>query len=176
MAKKNTTKYQSNKQEKRVAKSLDAKVTVASGALSFQKADVRSEDFLVECKTTSKNYYTLTLKTWEKIESQAVKDGIRMPLMCIDLNNGETSIAIMRQLDFIGLDYDLKAQYLGNPVPEFIDAKSVRVTADFINAPFPQQLEKGQYPCYRRDVKFLPFGTHLVMIPWEDFINISNME
>ena len=176
MARKSTTKYQSNKQEKRVAKDLDAKVTVASGALSFQKADVRSDQFLVECKTTAKNYYTLTEKTWSKIESQAVKDGIRMPLMCIDLEDGKTSIAVIKYLDFLGLDYDTKAQYLGNPVPEFIETSSFRVTGDFITAPFPQELIQGQYPCHRRDVKFLNIGTHLVMIPWEDFINISNME
>lgn len=176
MAKKNTTKYNSNKQEKRVAKDMNAKVTVASGALSFQKADVRSELFLVECKTTAKPYYALTLKTWEKIENQAIKDGLRMPLMCIDLEDGKTKLAVMKYLDFLGLDYDLKAQYLGNPVPDFIEASSVRLTGDFITAPFPQELIEGQYPCFRRDIKFLDRGIHLVVLPYDDFINISNME
>ena len=176
MAKKNTTKYNSNKQEKRVAKDMNAKVTVASGALPFQKADVRSDQFLVECKTTKNSYYSLTVRTWEKIQQQAIKDGIRMPLMCIDLEDGKTQVVVMKHLDFIGLDYDLKAQYLGNPIPELLDTTSFRVTGDFINAPFPQELVKGQYPCYRRDVKFVDHGIHLVMIPYEDFLYISNLD
>lgn len=176
MARKNTTKHESIKQEKRVAKDLEAKVTVASGALDFQKADVRNDLWLIECKTTAKPFYSLTEKTWNKIESQAIKDGIRMPLMCIDLEDGKTKLVILKYLDFIGLDYDTKAQYLGNPVPDFIEASSVRITGDFINAPFPQELVKGQYPCYRRDIKFLNINKHLVIIPYEDFINISNME
>lgn len=172
MAKKNTTKYMSNKQEKRVAKSLNAKVTVASGALSFQKADVRADEWLIECKTTEKTYYSLTRRTWEKICKEAVKDGIRMPLMCIDLEDGKYSIAAMRYFDFIGLDLDTKAQYLGNPLPDLIDQNSFRVTSAFIGSPFPQELQKGQYPCYRRDVKFIE-GDHLVLIPMEDFVNLT---
>lgn len=176
MAKRNTTKYQSNKQEKRVAKDLEAKVTVASGALSFQKADVRHDQWLIECKTTSKPYYSLTERTWDKIESQAIKDGIRMPLMCIDLEDGKTKVVVMKYLDFLGLDYDLKAQYLGNPTPELTEKSSIRITGDFIGSPFPQTLAPGQYPCYRRDIKFIARGTHLVIIPYEDFLVISNME
>lgn len=172
MAKRNTTKYMSNKQEKRVAKSLNAKVTVASGALSFQKADVRSDLFLVECKTTEKSYYPLTRKTWDRISIQAIRDGIRMPLMCIDLEDGKYSIAVINYMDFIGLDLDLKAQYLGNPLPDLIENDSFRVSSAFIGSPFPQDLQKGQYPCYRRDVKFIG-GDHLVLIPMEDFINLT---
>lgn len=176
MAKRGTTKYQSTKQEKRVAKDLEAKVTVASGALDFQKADVRNDLWLIECKTTAKPFYSLTEKTWDKIESQAIKDGIRMPMMCIDLEDGKTCVVVIKYLDFLGMDYDTKAQYLGNPVPDFIEASSVRITGDFITAPFPQELVEGQYPCHRRDIKFLNRGTHLVVLPYEDFISISNME
>ena len=176
MAKRGTTKYQSTKQEKRVAKDLDAKVTVASGALDFQKADVRNDLWLVECKTTSKSFYSLTEKTWSKIEKQAIKDGIRMPMMCIDLEDGEIKLVVIKYFDFLGLDYDIKAQYLGNPIPDFIEASSVRITGDFIVAPFPQELKEGHYPCPRRDIKFLNIGVHLVVLPYDDFINISNME
>lgn len=174
MAKKTTTKYNSNIQEKRVAKELNADVTVASGALWGQKGDVRNEQFLVECKTTHNKFYSLNRNIWSKIEKEAVNDGIRLPIMCIDLEDGKNRIAVIKYLDFIGLDLDTKAQYLGNSIPELVENKSFRVNADFIGAPFPQELEEGQYPCYRRDVKFItPYGgIHLVMIPWEDFINI----
>ena len=77
-------KKKSQLQEARVAKELNAKTVIASGALWGSKGDVRHEDFLVECKTTTKLYYSLTMKVWEKIEKEAVKDGLRIPLMCIE--------------------------------------------------------------------------------------------
>lgn len=175
MAKRNTTKYKSNLQEKRVAKELNAKVTVASGALSFQKADVRSDEYLVECKTTSKTFYSLTEKTWKRIEKQAINDGIRIPLMCVDLEDGKHSIAILNYLDFIGKDLDTKAQYLGTTFPQLIDKTSYRVTSEFIGSAFDQTVIKGHYPCYRRDIKFIGINRHLVMLPWEDFVAIDSM-
>lgn len=74
-------------QEKSVAKLFDAKVTPASGAMWGQKGDVRSDRYLVECKTTAKSRYLITTRTWEKIRSEALKDHDRIPLLCIDLNN-----------------------------------------------------------------------------------------
>lgn len=171
---KNSTKFKSNKQEKRVAMELEGKVTVASGALSFQKADVRNEQFLVECKTTAKTFYSLTVTTWNKIKSQAVKDGLRIPLMCIDLEDGKTSVAIISYNDFVYTGLDLEAQYLGNPEPILTEAKSYRVTTDFIGEDFPQSVDKGQYPCYRRDIKFVDHNIHLVILPWDDFVTIVN--
>ena len=56
----NEKKLQSRKQEKRVAKETKGKTTPASGAFWSAKADVRSKLFLVECKTTQKDYYDLT--------------------------------------------------------------------------------------------------------------------
>ena len=78
------TKVASKKQEKRIAKEMNAKVTVASGALEFQKADVRDDMFLVEAKTTEKEFYPLNIKTWDKISDQALHDGMRIPVMCLD--------------------------------------------------------------------------------------------
>ena len=77
----------SQKQEKSVAKELDAKTVVASGALWGAKADVRNKQYLVECKTTEKSFYTITSKVWEKICKEANRDGMRDPLLVIDLYN-----------------------------------------------------------------------------------------
>ena len=77
----------SQKQEKSVAKDLSARTVVASGALWNAKADVRNSQFLVECKTTSKDYYTITAKVWEKICKEANRDRMREPLLVIDLHN-----------------------------------------------------------------------------------------
>ena len=82
-----TVKRRSQKQEKSVAKKFNARPTLASGALWFSKGDVRNEKFLIECKTTEKDFYSLTSKVWEKIEDEAVKDHMRIPLMVIDLKD-----------------------------------------------------------------------------------------
>lgn len=87
MPKRGTTKFFSKKQEKKVAEALKGKEVIASGALWSAKADVRSDVFLCECKTTEKDYYRLTPTTWLKIRDEAVKDGIRQPLMCIEVND-----------------------------------------------------------------------------------------
>ncbi len=87
MAKKGTTKYKSNKQEKEVAKLFGGKQVIASGSLWFADSDVRNDKFLIECKTTEKDYYTITNKVWEKIEEEALKDRMRTPLLIIDLQD-----------------------------------------------------------------------------------------
>lgn len=84
-----TKKRRSQKQEKDVAKSLNANTALASGALWFQKGDVRNDKFLIECKTTKKNYYRVTTKVWEKIEDEAIRDGMRIPLLIVDLEDSK---------------------------------------------------------------------------------------
>ena len=87
MAKKGTTKYKSNIQEKSVAKQFGGKQVIASGSLWFADSDVRNDKFLIECKTTEKDYYSITTKVWEKIEDEALKDRMRTPLLIIDLQD-----------------------------------------------------------------------------------------
>lgn len=78
-------KKKSQKQEKSVAKDLNAKTVVASGALWSAKGDCRSEKCLIECKTTDKTYYSVTAKVWEKIEEEATRDSMRTPLLVVDI-------------------------------------------------------------------------------------------
>lgn len=94
-----TVKERSQKQEKSVAKDFDAKVTVASGALWGQKGDVRNSKYLIECKTTEKDHYILNARTWEKIEREAIRDGLRIPLMVIDLED-DKRIVVFKLKDF----------------------------------------------------------------------------
>lgn len=84
-----TVKRRSQKQEKSVAKDFNARPTVASGALWGMKGDVRNDKFLIECKTTEKDYYSITTKVWEKIEDEALKDRMRTPLLIIDLQDAD---------------------------------------------------------------------------------------
>ena len=95
----NTRKRNSKNQESKVAKELSGRVTPASGALWGAKADVRNDTFLVECKTTEKDFYSLTFNTWDKIYREAIKDGLRIPVMCIDLLNGDKRYAVMCRKD-----------------------------------------------------------------------------
>lgn len=87
MAKRNTSKFFSNKQEKEVAKDIGGRVVIASGSLWGMKGDARSDKYLCECKTTGKEKYRLHIGIWEKISDEALKDGLRSPLMCIELGN-----------------------------------------------------------------------------------------
>lgn len=48
---KKPTRYYSSIQEKKVAKAVEGKTTSNSGATPFQKGDVISSDWLIECKT-----------------------------------------------------------------------------------------------------------------------------
>jgi hypothetical protein len=88
------TKRKSTLQEKHVAKEVGGRTTPASGAMWGCKGDVRSDIFLVECKTTEKDKYSLTITTWDKIRVEAVKDGMKIPVMCIDLCNGKYRYAV----------------------------------------------------------------------------------
>ena len=116
-----TIKKRSQLQEKSVAKDFNAKVTVASGALWGMKADVRNYKFLIECKTTEKDYYSLTSKVWEKIEQEAIKDHLRIPLMVIDLEDRDR-VVVFRPQDF---DLPIDTRCFQSEIP-----KSIRVRAD----------------------------------------------
>lgn len=92
-----TSKRRSQKQEKSVAKSTGSKLTPASGAKWGAKGDVRHEDFLIECKTTEKDYYSITTKVWEKIRMEATKDHGRIPLLVIDLRDQDRYVVFRPQ-------------------------------------------------------------------------------
>lgn len=57
-----STRYYSNRQEKKVAKAVKGKKTANSGATAFQKGDVVTKDWLIECKTKVKDSTSFTVK------------------------------------------------------------------------------------------------------------------
>ena len=95
MAKKGTTKFESNLQERNIAKDIGGRPVIASGALWGSKGDVRNDICLVEAKTTKKSQYRLTLKTWEKIRKEAISDGLRIPVFVVDLESSKYQIAVV---------------------------------------------------------------------------------
>ena len=127
-----TVKRRSQKQEKSVAKKFNARLTAASGALWGMKGDVRSDKYLIECKTTEKDYYTLTAKVWEKIQEEAIQDHMRTPLMVIDLKDTDRYV-VFRPKDF--------NKSMVSPLLSSVQVnKSVRITSTMVG-----EMSTGDY-------------------------------
>ena len=56
------TRFYSNRQEKKVAKAVNGRQTANSGATAFQKGDVVSSRFLIECKTKTTDSKSFTVQ------------------------------------------------------------------------------------------------------------------
>jgi len=59
---KKPTRFYSNKQERKVAKTLGGKQQPNSGATPFQKGDLKTDNFLIECKTVTKDKESFSIK------------------------------------------------------------------------------------------------------------------
>lgn len=68
--------------EKRIAKSVGARQTAASGAVEGFKGDLSMKDFLAECKSTQNGSMSLKFDWLVKISKEA-RDTRRRPLMMI---------------------------------------------------------------------------------------------
>lgn len=68
------TRYYSSRQEKIVAERIKGQTTKNSGATMFSKGDILTEDYIVECKTKTKNSDSITIKKeWlDKLEEEAL--------------------------------------------------------------------------------------------------------
>lgn len=80
-------KKKSNKQkgsdfEKKVVQSIN------SGSIWFQKGDMRTEDYVIECKYTDKKGFRLTTAILKKIWTEALEAN-KLPLMIVGIK-GET--------------------------------------------------------------------------------------
>lgn len=85
MAKDQSTKSFSTKQEKMIAKVLDGKVVPASGARHVDPGDVKSYEWLAECKTHTEPGHTIFFdaKVWRKICDEAMALH-RKPVLIVD--------------------------------------------------------------------------------------------
>ena len=81
----NTTKYYSSKQEKMVAKALGGYQVGLSGAGPGNPGDVKTYDWLVECKTHTEPGHRITFNNavWKKIEDEAMAIH-RKPVLIVD--------------------------------------------------------------------------------------------
>lgn len=84
------TRFYSNKQEKRVAKELGGKKVANSGATRFNKGDVTTDTWLIECKTKTKPSDSITIrKEWlEKNKEEAFAMNKSYSALSIDFGDG----------------------------------------------------------------------------------------
>lgn len=86
-----STKAYSNKQEKMIQDYLGWKRVSASGARPFHPGDVRSDEWLSECKTHTKIVRRIDIvkKVWDKISIEATSS-FKRPILFVD--NGSQNI------------------------------------------------------------------------------------
>jgi hypothetical protein len=89
---------ESQKHEKRLAKTLGGSTVAASGAFWSRKGDVRSEKYLVEHKFTDAKSYSLKAEDLVKLEKQAIMAG-RIPLFAVAL--GGKNYFILLEDDYL---------------------------------------------------------------------------
>lgn len=76
------TRSISDRHEKKVAKQVGGRRTIASGATPAEKGDVKAHDLRLECKSTEALGYRLTLADLQKNEAAA--QGEEIPVFAIE--------------------------------------------------------------------------------------------
>ena len=152
-------KKRSKKQEEKIAKDIGGRTTPASGALWFAKADVRNDKYLIEAKFTDNNRYPLKYTTWDKIRREAINDGLRIPVMQIDIQGSQYALLRVEDLDALAQDNGCVVLY------EHTASKSKNIV------PYPFELfylgaaAIANLPC----VTYRFTHDTLALITWNDF-------
>ena len=94
------TRFYSNRQEKKVAKAVGGKQISNSGATDFQKGDITTDLFLLECKTktTASKSFTLKKEWFGKNKEEAFEMGKPYSVVVIDFGDGENHYIIDEKL------------------------------------------------------------------------------
>ena len=102
-------KRRSKIQERRTAQDFGGLTTPGSGNQWHSKGDVKTPNYLIECKTTSKDSYSLKSATWSKIATEALLEG-KDPLMEIEFIDRGVSLVVMDKNDFLAHMRDYHSQ------------------------------------------------------------------
>lgn len=99
---KKPTRYYSNLQEKKVAKDLEGKKNLNSGATPFQKGDVTLDEWLLECKTKTSHADSISVKKeWlEKNKQEALFMNKKYSAVVINFGPNEENHYIIDQYLF----------------------------------------------------------------------------
>ncbi len=105
MLNKNATRYYSNKQEKEVAKALNGFQTPNSGATKFKKGDVTCDNWLLECKTSTSDKQSISIKRdWLlKNREEAFAMGKDYNAVVFDFGENTKRYYIVDENTFIGM-------------------------------------------------------------------------
>ena len=90
----------SQKQEGRLADIIGGRSVPASGAFWSRKGDVRTDDLLIEAKTTAAASFSIKKVVWDKIRREALLDG-RIPVMAIQIQG--RNLIVLDEEDFLEL-------------------------------------------------------------------------
>lgn len=84
------TRWYSNKQEKQVAKAVQGTQVPNSGATAFNKGDVKTTSWLIECKTstTKKKSFSVKKEWLEKNKEEAFAMGKLYNALAFDFGSG----------------------------------------------------------------------------------------
>ena len=96
------TRHYSDKQEKAVAKAVNGRQTSNSGATPFQKGDVLSEQFAIECKTKMSSSNSISIKKdWiEKCEKEALFMGKKYSAVAFNFGPNEPNYYVIDEYLF----------------------------------------------------------------------------
>lgn len=103
--KKYPTRYYSSRQEKAVAKSVSGHITKNSGSTKFDKGDVNTDNFLIECKTKEKFSDSISIKKdWlEKISTEALFVGKKYSALAFNFGPDQPIYYIIDERLFLKL-------------------------------------------------------------------------
>ena len=100
---KNSTRYYSGRQERKVAKTVNGKITANSGATKFGAGDVITNDWLIECKTctTEKASFSIKKEWLDKNKEEAFAMRKMYNTLCFDYGDNGTRYYIVDEKTFI---------------------------------------------------------------------------
>lgn len=85
--------------ERKTAKEFGGRQTPRSGGLWFKPGDVKTNDFLIDNKTTKHKSFTVTKKIWDKLSKEALLEQ-RLPCLMVQLGDG-TEMVVLDKNDFL---------------------------------------------------------------------------
>ena len=97
------TRFYSSQQEKEVAKAVGGRQVVNSGATKFNKGDVRTDDWLFECKTSTSAKASFSVKReWlDKNRQEAFAMGKQYNALVFDYGNGSNRYYVVDEKTFL---------------------------------------------------------------------------
>jgi len=156
-----SVKERAQRRERSAAKEIGGRSVIGSGALWFDKGDIKTEKFLIEDKFTDADSYTINLSTLKTVEKQAAKVH-KVPFLRFGFEKYGTNY-IMFNIDYYTKELDPR-----DPMVHRIEVskKSTTIPHDFF-----ERLElsmTGYILCFiifkEEDVE-----TSFAVVTWGDF-------